>query len=121
MPKSILIADDSASIRQMVQFSLKAGDYAVTQAADGGDALEKAEGSKFDMVITDLDMPVMNGIELTRQIRALPGYSRVPIVILTTESDSGVKQRGKAAGATGWIIKPFRPHQLIEVIQKVLP
>ena len=110
MSKLILTVDDSASIRQMVSFTLKGAGYQVIEASDGKDALSKLSGP-VKMVITDLNMPNMDGIELIRQVRALPGYKFVPSVMLTTESQASKKQEGKSAGATGWIVKPFKPDQ----------
>ncbi|WP_027389261.1 response regulator [Chrysiogenes arsenatis] len=120
MSKTILSVDDSASIRQMVKFTLKQAGYNVEEAVDGKDGLAKASAKKFDMVITDLNMPNMDGIALIRSLRALPNYKFVPMVMLTTESQDGKKQEGKAAGATGWIVKPFQPEQLLAVVKKVL-
>ncbi|GMR08592.1 MAG: response regulator [Gammaproteobacteria bacterium] len=117
---SILAVDDSASMRQMVSFTLKDAGYEVTEAADGEEALKIAQGGSFNLVLTDINMPKMNGIELTRALRALPNYKFTPILTLTTESTPEKKQEGKAAGATGWIVKPFSPDQLIATIKKVL-
>jgi two-component system chemotaxis response regulator CheY len=120
MSKMIMTVDDSASLRQMVSFTLRNAGFEVVEAVDGVDALKKAEASPVRLVVTDLHMPNMNGIELIRKLRALPAYKFVPIVMLTTESQSERKQEGKAAGATGWIIKPFQPDQLLAVIMKVM-
>jgi two-component system chemotaxis response regulator CheY len=117
--KTIMTVDDSASIRQMVAFTLKNAGYSVIEAVDGKDALGKLKG-KVDMVITDLNMPNMDGISLIKGIRAQASYKFIPIVMLTTESQAGKKQEGKDAGATGWIVKPFKPEQLLAVVQKVL-
>ncbi len=117
---NILAVDDSASMRQMVSFTLKDAGYEVTEAADGEEALKIAKGGSFNLVLTDINMPKMNGIELTRALRALPDYKFTPILTLTTESTPEKKQEGKAAGATGWIVKPFSPDQLIATIKKVL-
>lgn len=119
MAKRIMTVDDSSSVRQMVGFTLKDAGYEVVEAVDGRDALGKLAG-KFDMIITDLNMPNMDGIELIRQVRSLPEYKFVPIVMLTTESQAGKKQEGKEAGATGWIVKPFKPDQLLAVVKKVV-
>jgi len=118
--RSILAVDDSASMRQMVTFTLKGAGYEVLEAADGVEALTKARGKKVDLVITDLNMPNKDGISLIRELRALPDYKFVPILMLTTESGDDKKQAGKAAGATGWIVKPFNPEQLLKTVQKVL-
>jgi len=120
MAKIIMTADDSASIRQMVSFTLKDAGYEVVEAVDGKDALNKLNGSKVNMLITDLNMPNMDGIELIKQVRAKSEFKFIPIIMLTTESQAEKKQRGKAAGATGWIVKPFKSEQLIAVIKKVL-
>jgi two-component system chemotaxis response regulator CheY len=120
MAKVIMSVDDSASIRQMVSFTLKGAGYEVVEAVDGKDALSKLNGATIHMVITDLNMPNLDGIGLIKAIRATPAYKFVPIVMLTTESQDSRKQEGKAAGATGWIVKPFKPEQLIAVVKKVL-
>ncbi|AAS96071.1 response regulator [Nitratidesulfovibrio vulgaris] len=119
MSKLIMSVDDSASIRQMVGFTLRNAGYEVIEASDGKDALGKLSGP-VKMVITDLNMPNMDGIELIRRIRATPAYKFIPVVMLTTESQAARKQEGKAAGATGWIVKPFKPEQLLAVVQKLL-
>ncbi|MGC9196895.1 MAG: response regulator [Syntrophobacteraceae bacterium] len=120
MSKIIMTVDDSASIRQMVGFTLKQAGYEVMEAVDGKDALSKLSGTAVNMVLTDLNMPNMDGIELIRSLRALPSCKFIPIVLLTTESQLEKKQEGKAAGATGWIVKPFKPDQLLAVVKKVL-
>ncbi len=120
MGKIIMTADDSASVRQMVSFTLKQNGYEVVEAVDGKDALQKLSGQKVDMLITDLNMPNMDGIGLIKGARAIPACKFIPIVMLTTESQESKKQEGKAAGATGWIVKPFKPDQLLAVVKKVL-
>ena len=120
MSKVIMTADDSSSVRQMVGFTLKQAGYEVIEASDGQDAVEKMSGKTVDMVITDLNMPRMNGIELIKKVRSNPASKFIPIVMLTTESQAEMKQQGKAAGATGWIVKPFKPEQLIAVAKKLL-
>ena len=117
---TILAVDDSASMRQMVSFTLKAAGFTVTEAVDGVDALGKARSGKFDLVLTDVNMPQMDGISLIRELRALPNYKFTPILMLTTESGADKKSEGKSAGATGWIVKPFNPDQLLATIKKVL-
>ncbi|GAB4259861.1 MAG: response regulator [Methylomicrobium sp.] len=117
---SILAVDDSASMRQMVAFTLKGAGYEVVEAVDGVDALNKAKAKKFDCVVTDVNMPNKDGITLIKDLRALPDYKFVPLLMLTTESGADKKQQGKEAGATGWIVKPFNPEQLLKTIQKVL-
>jgi len=119
MSKTIMTVDDSASVRQMVSLTLKDAGYSVIEACDGKDALAKLKGP-VDMIVTDLNMPNMDGIELIRAVRATAGYKFVPIVMLTTESQAGKKDEGKAAGATGWIVKPFKPDQLLAVAKKLL-
>lgn len=118
--KTIMTVDDSASLRQMVQFVLREGGYEVLEAVDGLDALVKLKGRELDLILSDINMPNMTGLELTRQLRAMPEYKFVPIVLLTTESHAEKKQEGKAAGATGWIVKPFTPDQLLAVVKKVM-
>jgi two-component system chemotaxis response regulator CheY len=120
MAKSILSVDDSASIRQMVKMTLTGVGYTVLQAANGAEGLAKARETTVDMVVTDLNMPVMNGLDLIRELRKLPAYKGVPIIFLTTESDAGIKQEAKVAGATGWITKPFEQEKLVAVVRKVL-
>jgi two-component system chemotaxis response regulator CheY len=120
MAKSILAVDDSASIRQMVGFTLKSSGYEVVEAVDGMDGLEKAKGKTFNLILTDQNMPRMDGLTLIKNLRALPQYKTVPILMLTTESSDAMKQQGKAAGATGWLVKPFDPQKLVEVVKKVI-
>ncbi len=117
---SILAVDDSPSMRKMVSFTLTGAGYQVVEAVDGQDALEKAEAHDIDLVLADQNMPRLDGVGLTRKLRDLPRYKTTPILILTTESSEQMKQAGRAAGATGWLVKPFDPNRLIEVIQKVL-
>ncbi|MFA5073266.1 MAG: response regulator [Nitrospirota bacterium] len=117
MPKTFLIVDDSASMRQLVTFALKDAGYEVIAAEHGKDAIAKL-GGQIDMVITDLNMPEMDGIELIKQLRGMASYKFTPIVMLTTESQEEKKQEGKAAGASGWIVKPFKPEQLMDVVKK---
>jgi two-component system chemotaxis response regulator CheY len=120
MAKLIMTADDSASVRQMVSFTLKQNGYDVVEAIDGKVALTKLSSQKVDMLITDLNMPNLDGLGLIRGVRAGTLNKFIPIVMLTTESQDSKKGEGKAAGATGWIVKPFKPEQLIAVIKKVL-
>jgi two-component system, chemotaxis family, chemotaxis protein CheY len=119
MPKTILTVDDSATVRQMVKFTLSDAGYSVIEAVDGKDALTKLTGP-VNMVITDLNMPNLDGIGLIRSVRANPAWKGLPIIMLTTESHEARKQEGKAAGATGWIVKPFSTQQLLAVVKKVL-
>jgi two-component system chemotaxis response regulator CheY len=118
--KKILSVDDSATVRQMVSFTLRKAGYEVGEACDGRDGLAKAGQSKFDMIITDLNMPNLDGIQLIAALRALPGYAFIPILMLTTESQSEKKDAGRKAGATGWIVKPFNGDQLLSVVQRLL-
>ena len=117
--KTILVVDDSAAMRQLVSFAAKVAGYDVMAADGGKDALRKLDGGQqIDMVITDVNMPEMDGIEFIKQLRGMVNYRFTPIVMLTTESQEDKKREGKAAGASGWIVKPFKPEQLIEVIKK---
>lgn len=120
MAKSILAIDDSASIRQMVGFTLKSSGYEVVEAVDGMDGLDKAKGKTFNLILTDQNMPRMDGLTLIKTLRGLPQYKTVPILMLTTESSDAMKQQGRAAGATGWLVKPFDPQKLVEVVRKVI-
>ncbi len=120
MSKTILTADDSASMRQMIAFTLKQEGYDVVEAEDGTDAISKLEGAPVDMIITDLNMPNMNGMDLIRNVRERAECKFIPIIMLTTESDETKKKEGKSAGATGWLVKPFKPPQLLAIIKKVL-
>ncbi|MDD4951638.1 MAG: response regulator [Desulfovibrionaceae bacterium] len=117
--KTIMTVDDSASVRQMVSFTLKDAGYNVVEAVDGNDAITKMQG-RVDMIVTDLNMPVMDGIKLIKSVRAHTDYRFIPIVMLTTESQDEKKQEGRSAGATGWIVKPFKPEQLLSVVRRVL-
>ena len=121
MSKKILTVDDSKTMREMVSFTLKNAGYEVVEAEDGKHALATLDGASVDAVITDLNMPNMNGFELIRSLRSNPAYKFTPILMLTTESEGSKKEEGKAAGATGWIVKPFNPEKLVEVVQKVCP
>jgi two-component system chemotaxis response regulator CheY len=118
--QSILAVDDSASMRQMVSFTLKSAGYSVVEAVDGEDALDKSGQNDFNLVLTDQNMPRLDGIGLTRKLREHPKFKTTPILILTTESSDQMKQAGRSAGATGWLVKPFDPAKLIEVIRKVI-
>jgi len=117
---SILAVDDSASMRKMVTFTLKSAGYDVEEAVDGVDALTKAQARQFDCIITDVNMPNKDGITLIKDLRLLTSYKFIPMLTLTTESGMEKKQEGKAAGATGWIVKPFDPDQLLKTLKKVL-
>lgn len=119
--KTVPAVDDSASIRQMVNITLTGAGYAVIEAGNGAERLAKiAAPAPVNMVVTDLNMPVMDGLTFIRELRKLPAGKGIPILFLTTESDAGIKQQAKAAGATGWITKPFQREQLVAVVKKVL-
>lgn len=117
---TILAVDDSASMRQMVSFTLQGAGYDVIEASDGQEAYDKARQQSVDLVLSDVNMPVMDGITLIKNLRALDTYKYTPILMLTTESAGDKKSEGKAAGATGWIVKPFNPDQLVNTIKKVI-
>lgn len=121
MSKTALVVDDSTSMRQMVAFTLTQAGFAALEAANGQDALRHLDGKRVDLIVTDLNMPVMDGITFIRQVRTQSGYKFTPILMLTTESQAEKKQEGKAAGATGWLVKPFDPQALLQVVGKVLP
>ena len=116
----ILAVDDSTSMRQMVSFTLASAGFDVVEAADGAAALQMAQKEKFKLVLADVNMPNMDGISLVRALRAMPDYRFTPVLMLTTESGPEKKQAGKAAGATGWLVKPFNPEQLLGTIKRVL-
>ena len=120
MAKTILTVDDSASIRQMVAFTLKSAGYTVLEAADGNAGLNSAKSNPIDLILTDQNMPGMDGLTLIKALRALPQYRSTPILMLTTEAGDAMKQQGRAAGATGWLVKPFDPQKLLDVVKKVL-
>jgi two-component system chemotaxis response regulator CheY len=117
---TILTVDDSASMRQMVSFTLKEAGYDVVEAADGVQGLQAAKSNKLNLIITDVNMPNMDGITLVKELRTLPAHKFTPILLLTTESGADKKTEGKAAGATGWLVKPFNPDQLLSTIKKVI-
>lgn len=119
MSKTVLVVDDSSAIRQSVAFVLDQAGYSVVQAEDGLDALSKLDGTPFQLIITDVNMPKLDGIALTAKIRENPEYKFVPIVVLTTESQASKMDEGKAAGATGWIVKPFNADKLLAVVKKL--
>jgi two-component system chemotaxis response regulator CheY len=117
---TILVVDDSASLRSMVVFTLKQNGYNVVEAGDGQEALNKARGASFDLVLSDVNMPVMDGLTFCAELRKLPAFKFTPVLMLTTESSPDMKQKGKAAGATGWLVKPFNPDTLMATLKKVL-
>ena len=118
--KTVLAVDDSATMREMVAFVLESAGYRVIEAEDGAQGLERARATPVDLVITDQNMPNMDGITLVRSLRELREYKAIPILLLTTESSDSMKSQGRAAGATGWLVKPFDPATLLEVVKKVL-
>lgn len=120
MAKTILAVDDSTSIRQMVSFTLKGAGYDVVEAVDGQDGLDKAKSKSINLVLTDQNMPKMDGLSLIKSLRGLPQYKTTPILMLTTEAGDDMKAKGKAAGATGWLVKPFDPQKLLDVVKKVI-
>lgn len=120
MTASILTVDDSASLRMAIRIALTGAGYTVTEASDGVEGLAKAAATKFDLIVTDLNMPNMDGLTMIRELRSQPAQAGVPIIFLTTESDADVKAQARAAGATGWLVKPFVPDQLVKVARKVL-
>ncbi len=121
MSKTVMTVDDAATMRKMVAFTLRGAGYTVVEAVDGNDALTQLRQRPVDLVITDVNMPGINGIDLVGRIRAMATLRAVPILLLTTESDPDAKNRARAAGATGWIVKPFQPPQLLAVVARVLP
>ena len=120
MAQKILVVDDSTSMRQMISFTLKGSGYEVVEAADGQAGLNIAKTQAFDLVFTDINMPSMDGLTLTRELRKLPSFKFTPILVLTTEAGPDKKAEGKSAGATGWLVKPFNPEQLLNTVKRVL-
>jgi two-component system chemotaxis response regulator CheY len=120
MSANILTVDDSASIRLTTKVTLTNAGYSVTEAVNGAEGLAAAKGGNFDLIVTDLNMPVMDGLTMIEELRRLPTQAGVPIIFLTTESDADLKARAKAAGATGWLTKPFDPENLVKIVKKVL-
>ena len=116
----ILTVDDSASMRQMVAFTLRDAGFDVSEAGDGAEGLSAAEKQRFDLVLADVNMPNMDGIAMIKALRGLPDYQYTPLLMLTTESSMERKSEGKAAGATGWIVKPFEPENLVATVRRVL-
>lgn len=119
MSKNVLVVDDSAAIRQSVSYVLDQAGYVVVQAGDGQEALTKLDGTAFGLIITDVNMPNMDGITLVKKVRELGDYKFTPIIVLTTESQGSKMEEGKAAGATGWIVKPFDSDKLLSVVKKL--
>jgi two-component system chemotaxis response regulator CheY len=120
MARTILTVDDAATMRKLIAFTLGGAGHQVLEAEDGPAALATLGSAAVDLVISDLNMPKMNGVELVRRIRQLPRHAATPILMVTTESEAGVKQAAKQAGATGWIVKPFEPPQLLAIVKRVL-
>ena len=120
MGKSILVVDDTRSMRKMVAAVLAGAGYDVAEAGDGVEALELAKGQRFDLVVTDHNMPRMDGVTLVRELRAIAEYDPVALIVLSTEVDPAVKQRGREAGATGWMAKPFDPQRMLDIVAKFI-
>jgi two-component system, chemotaxis family, chemotaxis protein CheY len=118
--KTILTVEDSNSMRQMIGYILRSAGYNVVEAEDGSKGLAQAQSAKFDLVLTDQNMPNMDGLSLIKALRQMPEYKSTPVIMLTTEASDTMKQRGREAGATGWMVKPFDPNRLLEVCQKLL-
>lgn len=120
MSKTILIVDDSASLRQVVAIALKGAGYDVIEASDGRDGLSKLDGRKVHLIISDVNMPNMDGITLVKEIKQKPDYKFTPIIMLTTESQDDMKSKGQAAGARAWVVKPFQPAQMLAAVSKLI-
>ena len=120
MAKTILIVDDSASIRQVVSLTLKGAGYDVVDAIDGKDALTKLDGRKINLVISDVNMPNMDGISFVKAMKVLPAYKFTPVIMLTTEGSEAMKRDGQAAGAKAWVVKPFQPAQMLDAVSKLI-
>ena len=121
MTRTVLVVDDSVTIRQMLSFTLKEAGFAVVEAGDGQEGLERLAGQRIDLIVTDLNMPRLDGIGFIRALRGQPASKHTPVLMLTTESQEARRQEGRSAGATGWIVKPFHPDKLLRVIERVLP
>lgn len=120
MSANILTVDDSASIRLTTNVALSGAGYSVTEAVNGAEGIQKATSGRYDLIVTDLNMPVMDGLTMIRELRQIPSQMGIPIIFLTTESDGSIKEQAKAAGATGWLTKPFDPEHLVKIVRKVL-
>ena len=120
MAKTVLVVDDSASLRQVVHIALSGAGYAVQEAVDGKDALTKLNGQSIHLIISDLNMPNMDGISFVKEVKKHPSYKFTPIIMLTTESDAGKKAEGQAAGAKAWMVKPFKPQQMLDAVSKLI-
>lgn len=119
MAKTIMIVDDSASIRTVVGIALRGAGYAVIEAADGQDAINKLAGQKVNLIVSDVNMPIMDGITFVKNVKQMPAHRFTPIIMLTTESDESKKREGQAAGAKAWVVKPFRPEQMLAAVQRL--
>jgi two-component system chemotaxis response regulator CheY len=120
MSKTILVVDDSASVRQVVGIALKGAGYEIMEAVDGKDALSKLTGQKVHLIISDVNMPNMDGISFVKEVKKLPAYKFTPVIMLTTESQESKKQEGQAAGAKAWVVKPFQPAQMLAAVSKLI-
>jgi two-component system chemotaxis response regulator CheY len=120
MAKTIMIVDDSPSLRQVVNIALKGAGYDVIEACDGKDAIGKLDGKKVNLIISDVNMPVMGGIEMVKEIKQMAQYKFTPIIMLTTESEDSKKQAGKEAGVKAWVVKPFKPDQMLDAVSKLI-
>lgn len=120
MAKNVMVVDDSASIRQVMSLTLAKAGYDVTEACDGADALGKLAGQKVNLIVCDVNMPNMDGITFLKSLKDKPGYKFTPVIMLTTESQESKKQEGKAAGAKAWVVKPFKPEQMLEAVSKLI-
>jgi two-component system chemotaxis response regulator CheY len=120
MAKTVLIVDDSASLRQVVSIALKGAGYDVVEGCDGKDALNKLDGRKIHLIISDVNMPNMDGITFVKEVKKLPNYKFTPIIMLTTESQEAKKREGQAAGAKAWVVKPFKPEQMLVAVSKLI-
>jgi len=120
MSKTILVVDDSSSLRQVVSISLKGAGFNVIEACDGKDACSKLDGNKIHLIISDVNMPNMNGIEFLKQVKSNPNYKFTPVIMLTTESQDDMKKQGQAAGAKAWMVKPFKPDQMLNAVSKLI-
>lgn len=120
MSKTIMIVDDSPSLRQVVTIALKGAGYDVIEACDGSDAIGKLDGKKINLIISDVNMPKMNGIEMVKEIKQMSNYKFTPIIMLTTESQDQMKEQGKQAGVKAWVVKPFKPDQMLDAVSKLI-
>ena len=120
MAKTIMIVDDSASLRQAVAIALKGAGYEIVEAGDGKEGLGELDGKKINLIISDVNMPNMDGIEMVQEIKKLPAYKFTPIIMLTTEAGADMKERGKAAGVKAWVVKPFKPEQMLDAVSKLV-